>query len=154
MVKRNDTTYLCCEGRIKSYEDYLAFAKGLDDLIAQHIALESSPKQWKIMLLDTFPINSYALGHLLRLKLYNHYDFALATNNYRVLETLEIVEFHNLFTLSVEHDPRYTKAKDLKEAQSPQNPKDATDPKSPNNTANTPDQPHTKTIIKDTHANI
>lgn len=144
MVKRNDTTYLCCEGRVKSYEDYLTFAKGLDDLIAQHITPESSPKQkqWKVMLLDTFPINSYALGHLLRLKLYNHYDFALATNNYRVLETLEIVEFHNLFALSVEHDPRYTKAKDLKEAQVSQNPQDTKDSQSPNNPTNT--QPHAK----------
>lgn len=127
MVKRNDITYLCCEGRVKSYEEYLAFADGLDDLIKQHItntqnpapnsAQNPAPAQWRIMLIDTFPFNTYALGHLLRLKLYNNYDFALATNNYRVLELLEVVEFHNLFTLSVEHDPRYTKAKDLKESE-------------------------------------
>ncbi|MBR2495264.1 hypothetical protein [Helicobacter sp.] len=109
-AKRNDILYLCCEGRVKTYEEYLEFARKLDGLIAEHIdSSEHSFSSWRIMLLDAFPFNTYALGHLLRLKLYNNYDFTLATNNYHLLELLESVEFSTMFSVSIEHDPRVYK---------------------------------------------
>lgn len=109
-AKRNDILYLCCEGRVKTYEEYLEFAHGLDELITTHIESgERDFSSWCIMLLDAFPFNTYALGHLLRLKLYNNYDFALATNSHRLLELLEYVEFSTIFSVSIEHDPRVYK---------------------------------------------
>lgn len=106
-AKRNDILYLCSQGRVKTYEDYLEFTNKLDKLIATHIKVDSRDfSQWRIMLLDAFPFNTYALGHLLRLKLYNNYDFSLGTNNYHLLELLESVEFDKIFAISVEHDPR------------------------------------------------
>ncbi len=98
---------------MKTYEDYLEFADRLDSAIKEHIDVAEDARKfskWKIMLLDAYPFNTYALGHLLRLKLHNGYDFALSIDNYRLLSLLESVEFHTIFELGIEHDPRSYKA--------------------------------------------
>lgn len=113
-ANKDGVLYICCDGRVKTYEDYLDFADRLDSAIEEHIdsVAEGERKfsKWKIMLLDAYPFNTYALGHLLRLKLHNGYEFALALDNYRLLSLLESVEFHTIFELSIEHDPRSYKA--------------------------------------------
>ena len=110
---KSDVLYICCDGSVKTYEEYEFFVAGVDGIIQEYIEEQKSPQKfskWKFMFLNAFPLNTYALGHLLRLKAHNNYAFGIATNDHRLLALLESVQFHLLFELSVEHDPRIYKA--------------------------------------------
>ncbi len=99
------------EGRVKTYEEYLEFKDMLTQTIQEYIdnpseSIRGSFTHWRIVLLEAYPFNTYALGWLLKLRTHDGYEFRLTTDDYRLSHLLEIIEFHRIFEMSLEHNPR------------------------------------------------
>jgi len=110
---KDDMFIVCWEGEVRSYEDYVAFKKHISQVLNDNQSQLN--KRWKLVLIDCFPCNTYALGFILNLRQYNKYEFVISTNNYRLIDLLESIEFNKLFELSIEQDPRI----ESKKSQSP-----------------------------------
>lgn len=122
--------YICWVGRVKTNEEFLLLKTQINNALDKFIHNPNIPPKpdkqdaistqdsnikeqkkydfFRLMLVNSYPFNTHALGFILKLKLSNKYDFDIATDHYRLLSLLENVEFSKIFTLSIDSDPRLT----------------------------------------------
>ena len=124
----HNTFIIRWEGKIKTQEDFLEFKEGLKGALNDYQkSLKSSTNSTqnqnpesnsnnpqpqenisdsiKLVRIDTFPCNTYALGYLLKLKRHDGYNFQISTDSYKLFNLFESIKFDQLFDITIEQDP-------------------------------------------------
>ncbi|PAF54157.1 hypothetical protein BKH42_02790 [Helicobacter sp. 13S00482-2] len=89
--------FLAIEGKIKTYEDFLEFKNSIE------VVLEKNKNKSALFLffIDTYPINSYAIGYLMKLKENDGIDLQLYTNNMKTLNLFKYLELDKKFQIII-----------------------------------------------------
>lgn len=91
--------FLVIDGKIKTYEDFLEFKSSVNILLDE-AKQENNPKLF-LFLIDTYPINSYAIGYLMKLKENDGIDVTIYTDNMRTINLFRFLELDKKFQITI-----------------------------------------------------
>lgn len=103
---KNEMLFIRWEGAVKTHEQYFEFKNLMKTFLPSQLARIKENEPWRLVFINSYPINTYVLGYLLKLKQRNNLHFSISTDEYRFIELLENLEFDKMFELFIEQDPR------------------------------------------------
>lgn len=95
----NDLQMIRSTGKLKSYESFLAFKIDLENLLPQ--ILQSEDSILRIYFVQAYPINSYVLGYLFKLKNVDHIHIEIVVDDLRLFMFFEEIDMIEEFKIKI-----------------------------------------------------
>ncbi|PAF51242.1 hypothetical protein [Helicobacter sp. 13S00477-4] len=87
------------KGKIKTYHDFLEFKEEIDPIIE---SFQQEPnKTLEIFFINTYPMNSYAIGYLLKLKENDEINIKISTNDYKLINLFKMLGLDKKFEINI-----------------------------------------------------
>ncbi|MDO7253460.1 hypothetical protein [Helicobacter cappadocius] len=94
--------FLAITGKIKTYEDFLEFKNVIDSTLEKF--KNKSNSELFLFFIDTYPINSYAIGYLMKLKENDKVNVQIYTNNMKTLNLFQYLELDKKFQIIIKQN--------------------------------------------------
>ncbi|PAF45232.1 hypothetical protein BJI48_01350 [Helicobacter sp. 11S02596-1] len=89
-------------GKLKTYEDFLEFREKMQPAITE--LAKKTDKTLFLFFVDVYPINSYTIGYLLKLKENDSIDVKIATNDVKLLQLFKTLELIDKFEVCIKSE--------------------------------------------------
>lgn len=90
---------VCSTGKLKTYDSFLTFKTNLEPLLEQ--ILQSDDPVLRIYFIQAYPINSYVLGYLFKLKDTSHINIEIIVNELRLFMFFEELDLVDEFKIKI-----------------------------------------------------
>ncbi|PAF47899.1 hypothetical protein BKH41_06425 [Helicobacter sp. 12S02232-10] len=91
--------FIKCIGKIKTYDEFLEFKEKIRPALKE--VNQDSSKILFIFFINSYPINSYTIGYLLKLKENDFIDVKIYTNDMKLFNLFKILELIEKFEISI-----------------------------------------------------
>lgn len=103
IIKHDYKVVFLYDKKIKNYENFLHFRENIQEAIKDFKSLQNPENEEEnvlvVFFVNAYPINSYALGYLLKLKESDGINIKVYTNEKRLKNLFEMLELHSKFDI-------------------------------------------------------
>lgn len=104
-IEENNKNIFLYNKKIRNYENFLDFKENIREAIKDFTKSKTLENEGEnsfiIFFINAYPINSYALGYLLKLKENDGIDIKIYTNEKKLKSLFETLELDSKFEISI-----------------------------------------------------